>query len=193
MQRKVRAVPNPSSGRLMPSFFDGNLTASVALGMLAAGGYVLAHARHRQFHFTLLDVLIVTAIMAVVTGVSMPLVGAAGEQAKAASLKHNLHTLRAQVQLYKVEHGGQPPILYEGALPQLTEATNARGVPGPPGEEYPFGPYLAGGIPPNPYTGISTVTATDRFPPQRPSGVGGWLFHQPTGQICADLDGHLGQ
>jgi len=170
--------------------WDASLPAAALLGAIAAGGYILAHARHRQLHFTLLDAMIVVAIMAIVTAIAMPLVTAAGEQAKDSALLQNLHTLRAQIELYKLEHGGEVPLLYEGTFPQLTEATNAAGAPGPPGRNYPYGPYLRS-IPANPYTGVSVVTPAETFPPTVPTKVGGWLYHQPTGQITADLAEHV--
>ena len=172
------------------SLWDANLPAAALLGAIAAGGYVLAHARHRQLRFTLLDAMIVVVIMAIVTAIAMPLVTAAGEQAKGSALLQNVRTLRSQIELYKLEHGGEVPLLYEGTFPQLTEATNAAGLPGPPGRDYPCGPYLRG-IPANPYTGISVVTPTETFPPTEPTAVGGWLYHQTTGQIAADLAEHL--
>ena len=171
-------------------FCSANLPAAALLGAIAAGGYVLAHARHRQLRFTLLDAMIVVAIMAIVTAIAMPLVTAAGEQAKQSTLLQNLRTLRSQIELYKVEHGGEAPLLYEGTFPQLTEATNAAGLPGPPGQDYPHGPYLPG-IPDNPYTGSSVVTPTETFPPADTTPAGGWLYHQKTGQIAADLADHL--
>jgi general secretion pathway protein G len=170
--------------------WDANLPAAALLGAIAAGGYVLAHARHRQLHFTLLDAMLVVAIMAIVTAIAMPLVTAAGDQAKSSTLLQNLHTLRAQIELYKLEHAGTAPLLYEGKFPQLTEATNAEGMPGPPGREYPCGPYLSN-IPANPYTGVSVVMPIETFPPTESTSVGGWLYHQPTGQIAPDLADHL--
>ena len=169
---------------------NANLPTAAMLGAIAAGGYILAHARHRQFRFTLLDAMIVVAIMAIVTAIAMPLVTAAGEQAKATTLLQNLHTLRAQIALYKLDHGGEVPLLYEGTFPQLTEATNAKGIPGPPGKDYPYGPYLHG-IPTNPFTGLPTVTSVETFPPTAETKDGGWLYHQPTGQIAPDLADHL--
>ena len=65
--------------------------------------------------------------------------------------------------------------------------TNAQGRPGVPGSKYPFGPYLHNGVPVNPITGRSIVTATDTFPPTAQSGNGGWLYHESTGQIAPDL------
>lgn len=174
------------------SLFDGTFAVAAAVGLLAAGGYVLVFARHRGSGFTLLDGLIVVAVTGVVTAVTMPLVGGAGDQAKGAALSHDLHALRSQIQVYKVEHGGQVPILYEGTLPQLIEATNAEGVPGPKGKQHPYGPYFRGAMPANPFTGVATITPTQTSPPEAPSGTGGWLYHQPTGQIWPDLAGHLG-
>lgn len=172
------------------SLWNANLPAAALLGAIAAGGYILAHARHRQLRFTLLDAMIVVVIMAIVTAIAMPLVTAAGEQARESALLQNLRTLRAQIELYKLEHGGEVPLLYEGTFPQLTEATNAAGLPGPPGRDHPCGPYF-GGIPANPYTGVSVVTLTETFPPTESTPVGGWLYHQETGQIAADLAEHL--
>lgn len=151
---------------------------------------MLAHARHRQFHFTMVDLMIVVTIMAIVTAVAMPLVSAAGDQAKATTLQQNLHMLRSQIELYKLEHRGDIPLLYQGTFPQLTEATNVQGIPGPAGKNFPLGPYMRT-IPTNPYTGVSVITPVETFPPTQATKVGGWLYHQATGQIAPDLaDGY---
>ena len=167
------------------------LPASIILGAVAAAAYLMSYVRHRQLQFTLLDVLVLIAIMAIGTAVAMPLLDAASDQAKSSALLQNLQTLRGQIDLYKMEHGGNPPLLYKGTFPQLTHATNVEGVPGPPGKKHPYGPYLPRGVPPNPHTGISMVTPTDTFPPAAHSGVGGWLYHQETGRIAPDLDKDL--
>jgi len=167
------------------------LPASIILGAIAASAYLVSHARHRGLDFTLFDLLVVAAIMAIGTAVAMPLVNGAQEQASSAALLQNLRTLRGQIERYKVEHAGEAPLLYKGSFPQLTHATNARGVPGPHGKDYPYGPYLPAGVPVNPYTGVSVVTPSETFPPATSSGVGGWLYHQETGRIAPDLDEHL--
>lgn len=167
------------------------LPASIMLGAIAASAYLVSYARHRGLKFTLFDVLLVAAIMAIGTAVTMPLLNAAEERASSAALLQNLRTLRGQIELYKVEHGGKVPLLHKGTFPQLTHATNARGVPGPPGKEYAYGPYFPAGLPANPYTGVSVVTSSEKFPPAASSGVGGWLYHQETGRIAPDLDEYL--
>ncbi len=175
------------------SFWDSELPPSLLLGAIAAGAYLVAHARHRGLRLSLIDVLLVMTVMAVGTAVAMPLVSAADDRAKHSALLHNLRAFRGQIELYKVEHGGEPPLLYEGTFPQLTNSTDSLGIPGKPGKDYPYGPYLPGGVPANPYTGISKVIAVDAFPPTAATGIGGWLYHQETGQIAADLEEYLDQ
>lgn len=169
------------------------LPTSALLGVLAGVVYLIGCARARRADFTLIDALILVTLMAAVTAGAMPLVSAADGQAKASALAQNLRILRSQIELYKLDHGGEPPLLFKGGFPQLTQATNAQGVPGPPGKDHPFGPYLPAGIPVNPYTGVNTVEATDSFPPTKPGTAGGWLYHQETGRIAADREGWLNQ
>lgn len=175
------------------SVLGQQLPASILLGAIAAAAYLLSYARHRWLEFTMFDALVVVAIMAVGTAVAMPLLSAAERGADSGALLQNLRMLRGRIELYKAEHGGQAPMLYQGAFPQLTNATNAKGLPGPPGKEHPYGPYLLAGVPENPYTGVSVVTPTETFPPTGVSGVGGWLYHQQTGRIAADLEDYLEQ
>ena len=168
------------------------LPASLILGAVAAVAYLIGYGRHRGHQFTLLDAMLVVAIMAVGTAVAMPLFGVAQDQANSSALSQNLRTLREQIALYKAEHAGQPPLLFEGGFPQLAHATDSQGAPGPKSKSHPYGPYLPGGVPVNPYPGVSAVTATETFPPVAPTDTGGWLYHQPTGRIVPDLEGHLG-
>jgi hypothetical protein len=117
----------------------------------------------------------------------VPLLESSVAGARDAAVLDNLYTLRSQIGLYMLEHNGDPPILYQGSFPQLLQATNAEGVPGPSGGNRPYGPYLHNGIPRNPVTGRAIITLTEVFPPQAASGNGGWLFHQESGQIAIDL------
>jgi hypothetical protein len=45
-------------------------------------------------------------------------------------------------------------------------------------------------VPVNPYTGLSVVRQVETFPPQTASN-GGWVYHQATGRIAADLEQFL--
>src|SRR5262245_49874015 len=70
--------------------------------------------------FTLIEVLIVVVIMATLAAVVIPQFSSSAEDAKAAGLKHNLHTLREIIQIYQAYHGGSSPSLVSGDLPGLT-------------------------------------------------------------------------
>ncbi|HZZ29133.1 MAG TPA: prepilin-type N-terminal cleavage/methylation domain-containing protein [Pirellulales bacterium] len=142
--------------------------------------------------FTLIEVMIVVVILAVLAAILIPNFFNITDDAKASSLKHNLYTLRAQIEMYKLSHNGAVPALQNGALAQLISATNANGDVGLSGPNYPFGPYLSGGVfPVNPYDGKNTITAIGAFPPAASTTDGGWFYCQAAGAIAANTDGHL--
>jgi len=174
---------------LQSSFWALPLPTSALLGVLAGVVYLIGCMRSRRGEFAAMDALIMVVLMAVVTAVTMPLLSVADDQAKATTLTQNLRTFRTQIERYKLDHGGQVPLLYQGSLPQLLEATDKEGMPGPPGNDHPFGPYLSTGIPVNPYTGSAKIELTETFPPSQPGTSGGWLYHQATGRIAADQEG----
>lgn len=144
--------------------------------------------KSRRHGFTLVELLIVVVILAILAATVIPQFTVSSDDAKESSLRYNLHTLRAQIELYKVHHNNLVPTLTAGKLTELTAATTADGTVDENGE---YGPYLVGELPPNPLTGINTVTATATFPPAAASGTGGWLYHADTGGIWADADEYL--
>jgi general secretion pathway protein G len=146
------------------------------------------HTRSGKTDFTLVDAILLAVVVAIGGAVGIPLIEKTTGQARRTALLENLHTLRSQIELYKLEHGGEPPVLYQNTFPQLIRATNAQGIPGERSSKYPYGPYLHDGVPVNPVTGCSIVALTDTFPPARPSGNGGWIYHQETGRVAADLE-----
>lgn len=148
---------------------------------------MVGYPRSGKSELPVMNALIVAVMVTILGAVVIPLLETTGEQAKSTALLQNLRTLRSQIELYKLEHNGNAPVLYQGSLPQLIRATDVDGIPGVPDSKHPYGPYLRNGIPLNPITGRSIVTATDTFPPTAPSGNGGWLYHRPTGRIAADL------
>jgi prepilin-type N-terminal cleavage/methylation domain-containing protein len=160
--------------------------------------YATASRQPRRFAqflraaFSLIEVLIVVSIVGILAAVVMSQVVISTDDAKSASLKHSLHTLRAQIEMYKLTHNGMVPTLSGGTLPQITSATNAAGDVGLPSRSYPFGPYVAGGrFPENPFDSKNIVSATAQFPPTAATADGGWLYHTATGRIAANTAGHL--
>jgi len=163
------------------------LPAIAALVGICVLGYMITRSRQGTRKFGLLNLAIIAVLIAIVGAAAVPLFEGASTNAKSSALAQNLSLLRKQIELYKVDHLGRPPVVYGGSLPQLLRSTNAEGVPGPTGERFPYGPYLRGGVPVNPVTGRSVVIAIESFPPESTTGQGGWLYHQGTGQIAPDL------
>ncbi|HVC97508.1 MAG TPA: type II secretion system protein [Pirellulales bacterium] len=143
--------------------------------------------KRRRGGFTLIEVLIVVVIMAVLAATIIPQFSSSTNDAKTSSLQFNLHSLRSQIELYKLNHNGALPQLTNGTLPQLMAATDINGNIGVTGPTFPYGPYLLQQtLPANPFTNVNTVTATTSSPPTAPSGTGGWLYNTTTGQLYAD-------
>lgn len=119
--------------------------------------------------FTLIEVLIVVIIMAVLAATIIPQFADSTTDAKQSAVEFNLHTLRSQVELYKMHDGSYPPTLND-----LT-STTADG----------FGPYIDA-VPDNPFNGSSAEAAVGAVP-AGPNGTGeGWLYMNSTGQIWAN-------
>jgi type II secretory pathway pseudopilin PulG len=169
------------------TLFQVEIPVATGLAALAAIAFMIARARQREREFSLVDSLLLVILMSIAAAGGVTLVEAASAQAKETALRENLRMFRTQIEAYRLQHGGESPVLYKGSFPQLTEATDRRGMPGQPDSKHPYGPYFRAGIPVNPITGRWTVTLTDKSPPSRPSGHGGWLYHQQSGRITADL------
>src|SRR5205814_8769735 len=139
--------------------------------------------------FTLIEVLIVVVIMAVLATTIIPQFASSTTDAKNSALKFNLHGLRQQIEMYKLQHNGTMPTVQSGSLPQLTSSTDVNGNIGAQGASYPFGPYVQGGaLPSNSFDDKNGVTATAVFPPTASTAAGGWLYHAATGQLAPNTD-----
>jgi general secretion pathway protein G len=133
--------------------------------------------------FTLVEILIVVVIMAILAGTVISLLENTADDAKSSSLKHSMSVVQSQLELYRMDHLSQYPTIQNNALPQLINATNAKGDIGTAGSAYPYGPYLIE-APRNPYDGNTRVTAVSK-PGAVPTGVvdssGGWQYDATTG------------
>jgi general secretion pathway protein G len=140
-------------------------------------------AGKRHSGFTLIEVLIVVVIMAVLAATIIPQFSSSANDAKESSAKFNLHSLRSQIELYKLHHAGNPP----GAtiVFQLTMGTDSSGATGTPGTTYPFGPYIQGTFPSNPFNNKATVRAAATTTPAQ-TGADGWVYNTTTGEIKLD-------
>jgi len=127
--------------------------------------------RQNRRGFTLIEVLIVVVIMAVLAATIIPQFSSSTTDAKNSALDFNLHTLRSQIELYKIHHG-EYPALTDASIPGLMEIKDG------------FGPYLDGSIPNNPLDNKNAVTKPEAVPPAAAVGAaGGWQYDVNTGGI----------
>ena len=135
-------------------------------------------AKRRKSGFTLIEVLIVVVIMAVLAATVIPQFSESTKEAKVSTLKFNLHTLRAQIQLYKAQHAEWPKAATFAN--QLTKRTNTNGDVGT-AAEHKWGPYIVGELPQEPFSEsnavIGSATCTD---------AGGWAYDEANGVLKAN-------
>ncbi len=140
----------------------------------------IMNRNHPRNAFTLIEVLIVVVIMAVLAATIIPQFSSSTKDAKNSSLQFNLHTMRSQIQMYKIEHLSQfPP--FADFVNQMTKATD---VDGNTSGTTPYGPYVTGDIPANPFNGNNTVAqvaTAGTVPVAVVAGGAGWQFDETTG------------
>lgn len=147
----------------------------------------MSQPKRSRAGFTLVEVLIVVVIMAILAAAIIPQFSNSSQDAKINTAKFNLHTLRAQIEMYKVQHGGVRP---SADLTELTTTTNAAGSKGT-GTSFPYGPYLSE-VPENPLTGSNTVRAATADPPTASGETdAGWLYNATTGKVWIDHADYL--
>jgi type II secretion system protein G len=117
--------------------------------------------RHARTAFTLVEILIVVIILGILATIVIPQVSTASSDARMTSTRSTLQKVRAQIEVFKLEHAGCPPQttgLWTLMLSQSSTAETA--VANPVGTK--FGPYLQA-VPHCGFNDLSSVStaATD--------------------------------
>jgi prepilin-type N-terminal cleavage/methylation domain-containing protein len=149
--------------------------------------------------FTLVELLIVVAILGILAAIIVPEYQDHAQLAKEAVAKDNLRILRNAIELYAAQHNGIPPGYLNGdtgQLPimivfinQLQMATNinhqfaATGTAG-----YNLGPYVKP-FPANPFNDKKTVVMITTEDRGTPTGENGWLYDPQLRTIKIDRPG----
>jgi general secretion pathway protein G len=140
--------------------------------------------------------VVVTAVVAALVAPEFSEAGIAENQMDA--LCSRLQTLRSQIELYKVQHGDNPPmraadgtIAFDAQFGQLIKCTDPVGnvrskAPiSMRNAVYAYGPYLQS-VPENPFNNGSTIVrARSRGDIPVPGGAG-WAYVPETGEIYAN-------
>ncbi len=138
---------------------------------------------NRRNAFTLIEVLIVVIIMAVLAATIIPQFSSSTNDAKESLLKFNLHTIRSQIELYKIHHAGKVPELAKFE-DQMTKPTAING--NTTGADLDYGPYFQGEVPANPFNSGSDIVAV-AIAGTEPTGVvvggAGWQYDETTGRF----------
>lgn len=161
----------------------------------------------RSSGFTLVELLIVTIILAILAAIVVPQFTATTDDARASAFDSNLAAMRAAVELYRQQHGAYPGDVAAAAatcvngvnevaavgtasfVTQMTRFTNAAGsaCTGTDPAQFRFGPYIKDGIPVNPQGTVNTVTVVNTGVLGLASGgTGGWRFDSVTGEMIGD-------
>lgn len=128
--------------------------------------------------FTLVEVLIVVIILGVLAAIVIPQFAPASMETRKAALVDQLHTLRAQIHLFTLQHGDTPPDLSDGTWAPLITQTTFRGKT--------CGPYLQPSVPRNPLNNFSGVVVVGSDPDFGDPVAGaeiGFVYNPNTGVI----------
>ena len=151
--------------------------------------------------FTLVEILIVVAILGILAAVVLPTFQGQTAIARESSAKDSLSTMRTQIEFYKMEHDGVPPGYEDGfGIPQsilkyqFIGTTTVTGTVSPsttPTAPYLYGPYIRK-LPENPFNNLSNIAyvaeGTD-FSAAVDGTSSGWLYKKETGEFKINWTG----
>ena len=155
----------------------------------------------RRQGFTLVELMLVVAILGILGALAMPVYTEHTLKAKESAVRSNLNVMRAQIELYKLQHKTAAPGYVNGAgadaatlVLQFEGTTTEAGQTSPnklPAAPFLYGPYLKR-IPENPYNKLSTIAyvavAAD-FAAAADGTSSGWLYKRETGDIRLNWNG----
>ncbi len=138
--------------------------------------------------FTLVEILIVVVILGILAAIVIPQFTDASTEAKNSSLVSDLQTLRAQIELYKIQHNDTLPgsvaaVDFESAMTMYTDITGATtSATKDVVNKVIYGPYLQK-IPTNQFNNFNTVRLDGA---NAGANTHGWRLDMTSGLIQAD-------
>lgn len=142
--------------------------------------YLIRHSRRapqrRLRAFTLIELMLVVVILGILAGIVIASMSSPAAQAREATLKGQLRAMRAQIFLYKLQHGDVLPATTTLA-DVMTHRSDLAGNITTSGDSasYPCGPYIVS-FPANPFNGRTDVTPVAANAPIQPDDQSGWLY-----------------
>jgi len=128
--------------------------------------------------FTLIEILIVVIILGILAAIVIPRFANASKDAKRAALSSQLNSIRAQIQLYIIEHGDNKPAgMATNSWNDLINPSVYNGV-----NRGPYLPY----VPANPLNGYSNIAIVNADPTWGDAVAGaniGYVYNTANGFI----------
>jgi prepilin-type N-terminal cleavage/methylation domain-containing protein len=164
--------------------------------------------------FTLIELLLVVIVIGIVAVVAIPQFTDSVRDTRESTLRADLAAMRNAVELYFHQHrsnypgnidhtdgSGAPTDRWVSFHAQMTQYSNMAGETSATLDRpnYPYGPYLKHGIPPNPSIeidasgtvvadSVKVVASTGVLSPDGASATTGWIFNCSTGELIANSD-----
>ncbi len=142
--------------------------------------------RDAKYAFTLVEIIIVVAILGILAAITLPKVQDYMQKAKESTAKDNLRILRNTIGLYAAQHGGVPPGYPDddpSQTPDKLTLFNQLIVEGKYLNQFPENPFNGYG-----YPRIRMVLDSDPFP-GTPAGNFGWVYKPATKEIRLNSSG----
>jgi prepilin-type N-terminal cleavage/methylation domain-containing protein len=145
--------------------------------------------KHRESGFTLVEIMIVVALLGLLSAIALPQFMSHKEEGKSVAMVSSLTILRTAIDSYWTQHDGFPGQTDAAEFAdQLLKSTNKAGEVGS-GTSYGYGPYLRNGkLPVNPLTGTDTLKIVNAMP-TRPTSNEAWIYSRSTGEIRCNAEG----
>ena len=153
--------------------------------------------------FTLVELMIVVTILGILAAIVLPEFQGHAAESRESAVKSSLHTVRCQIELYKMQHNGLNPGYYGPGMTltgadmfdyQFTGTSKMDGFAisaKTPSSPFLYGPYLMQ-MPVNPFNNLNTVTivtdGTTDFSAVA-NETSGWLYNKATGTFKINYSG----
>lgn len=137
------------------------------------------HTTRKHRAFTLVEIMIVTVILAILAAIVSQKIGSAFAESQANALQMSLYRVRSQLQLYYGEHSRYPTLAnFTNQMTMASDLSGNTAAPGTPG--FPFGPYIRS-VPANPMSSSTPPTVGNGA-----IGSSDWYYDQATGAFHAN-------